>query len=100
MATQLPQPQGRYAGLLSLHRFILQAGVAANIVTHNLLLTTYMDCRKTDAAMEHYKILIKGLVDSKKSKRAMESKVEMLSKGLYSYLMSRPSQYFESRRDI
>ncbi|KAI5668416.1 hypothetical protein M9H77_18269 [Catharanthus roseus] len=108
MAAQLRQ--GRYADLLSLHRFITQAGVAANIVTHNLLLTTYMDCRKTDTAMEHYKqlindapfnpspttyrILIKGLVDNKKLERAMELKDEMLSKGLeadpvvYSYLMS------------
>lgn len=102
--------QARYAELLSLHRFITQAGVAANIVTYNLLFTTYMDCRKPDTAMEYYKqlindapfnpspttyrILIKGLVDYKKLDRAMELKDEMLTKGLepdpivYSYLMA------------
>nr|GMD53720.1 pentatricopeptide repeat-containing protein At3g49240 [Ipomoea batatas] len=108
MAAQLRQ--SRYADLLSLHRFITQAGVAANIVTHNLLLSAYMDCRKTDIAMEHYKqlindapfnpspttyrILIKGLVDNNKIEKALELKDEMLSKGfkadpiVYSYLMS------------
>ncbi|CAN4085720.1 unnamed protein product [Withania somnifera] len=102
--------QSRYSDLLSLHRFITQAGIGANIVTHNLLLTAYMDCRKTDMAMEHYKqlinnapfnpspttyrILVKGLVDNNKIDKAMELKEEMLSKGLvadptvYSYLMS------------
>ncbi|KAK4350962.1 hypothetical protein RND71_030275 [Anisodus tanguticus] len=108
MAAQLRQ--SRYSDLLSLHRFIMQAGIGANIVTHNLLLTAYMDCRKTDMAMEHYKqlinnapfnpspttyrILIKGLVDNNKIDKAMELKEEMLSKGfsadpiVYSYLMS------------
>ncbi|CDP05063.1 unnamed protein product [Coffea canephora] len=108
MAAQLRQ--ARYADLLSLHRFITQAGVAANIVTYNLLFSVYMDCRKTDTAMEHYKqlindapfnpspttyrILVKGLVDNSKLERAMELKDEMLSKGLdpdpivYGYLMS------------
>ncbi|CAH9111879.1 unnamed protein product [Cuscuta epithymum] len=108
MAAQLRQ--SRYADLLSLHRFITQAGVAANIVTHNLLLSTYMDCRKTDMALEHYKqlindapfnpspttyrILIKGLVDNSKLEKAIELKEEMLSKGfkadpiVYNYLMS------------
>ncbi|KAM3381807.1 pentatricopeptide repeat-containing protein, mitochondrial [Capsicum galapagoense] len=102
--------QSRYSDLLSLHRFITQAGIGANIVTHNLLLTAYMDCRKTDMAMEHYKqlinnapfspspttyrILVKGLVDNGKLDKAMELREEMLSKGLvadpivYSYLMS------------
>ncbi|VFQ58257.1 unnamed protein product [Cuscuta campestris] len=108
MAAQLRQ--SRYADLLSLHRFITQAGVGANIVTHNLLLSAYMDCRKTDIAMEHYKqlindapfnpspttyrILIKGLVDNGKLEKAIELKDEMLSKGfkadpmVYNYLMS------------
>ncbi|CAL5367624.1 unnamed protein product [Camellia sinensis] len=101
--------QSRYSELLSLHRFITQAGVAANIVTHNLLINAYIDCRKTDTALEHYKqlindapfnpspttyrILIKGLVDNGKVERAMELKDEMLSKGftadpvVYNYLM-------------
>lgn len=108
MAAQLRQ--SRYSDLLSLHRFITQAGIAANVVTYNLLMSAYMDCRKTDTAMEHYKqmindapfnpspttyrILIKGLVDNNKVKRAMELKDEMLAKGLeadslvYSYLMA------------
>ncbi|KAL3521648.1 hypothetical protein ACH5RR_019797 [Cinchona calisaya] len=102
--------QARYGDVLSLHRFITQGGLANNIVTHNLLFSVYMDCRKTDLAMDHYKqlindapfnpspttyrILIKGLVDNKKLERAIELKDEMLSKGLapdpivYSYLMS------------
>ncbi|XP_043698272.1 pentatricopeptide repeat-containing protein At3g49240, mitochondrial-like [Telopea speciosissima] len=50
--------QYRYSDLLSLHRFITQAGVAANVVTHNLLINAYCDCRKTDTALEHYKQLI------------------------------------------
>ncbi|KAK9286547.1 hypothetical protein L1049_014946 [Liquidambar formosana] len=74
--------QSRYSDLLSLHRFITQAGVAPNVVTHNLLINAYCDCRKTDTALEHYKqlindapfnpspttyrILIKGLVDNNK----------------------------------
>lgn len=108
MAAQLRQ--SRYADLLSLHRFITQAGVGANIVTHNLLLSAYMDCRKTDIAMEHYKqlindapfnpspttyrILIKGLVDNGKLEKAIELKNEMFLKGfkadplVYNYLMS------------
>ncbi|XP_047341059.1 pentatricopeptide repeat-containing protein At3g49240, mitochondrial [Impatiens glandulifera] len=108
MAAQLRQ--SKYADLLSLHRFITQAGIAANVVTYNLLMSAYMDCRKTDTAMEHYKqmtndapfnpspttyrILIKGLVDNNKVERAMDLKDEMLAKGLdsdplvYSYLMS------------
>lgn len=101
--------QSRYSDLLSLHRFITQAGVAANVVTHNLLINAYCDCRKTDTALEHYKqlindapfnpspttyrILIKGLVDNNKVERALELKEEMLSKGfapdpiVYNYLM-------------
>ncbi|KAJ4954917.1 hypothetical protein NE237_011700 [Protea cynaroides] len=101
--------QSRYSDLLSLHRFINQAGVAANVVTHNLLINAYCDCRKTDTALEHYKqlindapfnpspttyrILVKGLVDNNKVDRAVELKDEMLEKGLapdtvvYNYLM-------------
>ncbi|XP_020234444.1 pentatricopeptide repeat-containing protein At3g49240, mitochondrial [Cajanus cajan] len=99
----------RYSDLLSLHRFITQAGVVPNIITHNLLFQTYLDCRKPDTALEHYKqflndapmnpspttyrILIKGLVDNSKLQRAMEIKTEMDSKGfapdplVYHYLM-------------
>ncbi|PIN27113.1 hypothetical protein CDL12_00112 [Handroanthus impetiginosus] len=107
MAAQLRQ--SKYAELLSLHRFITQAGVAANVVTYNLLLTVYLDCRKTDLALEQYKqlmndapfnpspttyrILIKGLVDNQQVEKALEIKDEMLTKGfkpdptIYSYLM-------------
>ncbi|TYK29182.1 pentatricopeptide repeat-containing protein [Cucumis melo var. makuwa] len=102
--------QSKYADLLSLHRFITQAGVVPNIITHNLIFQTYLDCRKPDTAMEHYKqlindapfnpspttyrILIKGLVDNKKLERAMELKEEMIVKGfapdplIYHYLMA------------
>ncbi|KAL2540268.1 Pentatricopeptide repeat-containing protein [Abeliophyllum distichum] len=108
MAAQLRQ--SKYSDLLSLHRFITQAGVAANVVTHNILLTAYLDCRKTDLALEHYKqlindapfnpspttyrILVKGLTDNQKVEKAIELKDEMATKGfkpdptVYSYLMS------------
>ncbi|XP_042483527.1 pentatricopeptide repeat-containing protein At3g49240, mitochondrial-like [Macadamia integrifolia] len=101
--------QSRYSDLLSLHRFITQAGVVANVVTHNLLINAYCDCRKTDTALEHYKqlindapfnpspttyrILVKGLVDNNKVDRAVELKNEMLEKGfapdsiVYNHLM-------------
>ncbi|XP_075495474.1 pentatricopeptide repeat-containing protein At3g49240, mitochondrial [Primulina tabacum] len=107
MAAQLRQ--SKYAELLSLHRFITQAGVGANVITYNLLLTVYLDCRKTDLALEQYKqlindapfnpspttyrILIKGLVDNQEIERALEIKDEMAAKGfqpdptIYSYLM-------------
>ncbi|KAG8381139.1 hypothetical protein BUALT_Bualt06G0091400 [Buddleja alternifolia] len=107
MAAQLRQ--AKYSELLSLHRFITQAGVAANVVTHNILLTVYLDCRKTDLALEQYKqlindapfnpspttyrILIKGLVDNQQVEKAVELKDEMATKGfkpdamIYSYLM-------------
>nr|CAD1824193.1 unnamed protein product [Ananas comosus var. bracteatus] len=51
--------QARYADLLSLHRFITQASVAPTVVTHNLLLQAYCDCRKTDIALEHFRLLLK-----------------------------------------
>ncbi|KAB2598773.1 pentatricopeptide repeat-containing protein [Pyrus ussuriensis x Pyrus communis] len=101
--------QSKYSDLLTLHRFITQAGVAPNIITHNLIFQTYMDCRRPDTAMEHYKqlindapfnpspttyrILIKGLVDNNKLDRAMELKEEIDVKGfapdpvVYHYLM-------------
>lgn len=107
MAAQLRQ--SRYSDLLSLHRFITQAGVAGNVVTHNLLINVYLDCRKTDTALENYKllideapfnpspttyrILVKGLVDNDKIEKGLELKDEMLSKGfemdvvVYSCLM-------------
>ncbi|KAL2339614.1 hypothetical protein Fmac_007554 [Flemingia macrophylla] len=101
--------QSRYSDLLSLHRFITQAGVVPNIITHNLVFQTYLDCRKPDTALEHYKqflndapmnpspttyrILIKGLVDNGKLDSAIDIKAEMDSKGfspdplVYHYLM-------------
>lgn len=102
--------QSKYSDLLSLHRFITQAGIAANVITHNLLFQTYLDCRKPDTALEYYKqmvneaplspspttyrIMIKGLVDNGKLEKALELKDEMIAiKGfspdpvIYHYLM-------------
>ncbi|KAL1822279.1 hypothetical protein ACET3Z_009057 [Daucus carota] len=95
MAAQLRQ--SRYSDLLSLHRFITQAGVAGNVVTHNLLINAYLDCRKTDTALENYKllineapfnpspttyrILVRGLVDNDRIEKGVELKDEMLEKG-------------------
>ncbi|KAL7585962.1 pentatricopeptide repeat-containing protein At3g49240, mitochondrial [Lactuca sativa] len=89
--------QSKYADLLNLHRFITQAAIAANIVSYNLIINTYMDCRKIDTALEHYKqlidnapfepntttfrIIVKGLVDNDKLEKALEIKDDMLSKG-------------------
>ncbi|GER34312.1 pentatricopeptide repeat-containing protein [Striga asiatica] len=108
LAAQLRQ--GRYPDLLSLHRFITQAGIAANVVTYNILFSLYLDCRKTDLALELYKqlineapfnpssttyrILIKGLVDNELVEKAVEIKDDMEAKNfkpdptIYSYLMS------------
>nr|XP_023900926.1 pentatricopeptide repeat-containing protein At3g49240, mitochondrial [Quercus suber]POE50177.1 pentatricopeptide repeat-containing protein [Quercus suber] len=102
--------QSKYSDLLSLHRFITQAGIAPNVITYNLLFQTYLDCRKPDTALEHfrqftndapinpspttYRILIKGLVDNGRVSKAVELKEEMGVKGfapdpvVYSYLMS------------
>lgn len=90
--------QSRYSELLQLHRFITQAGVAPNIVTYNILINAYCDCRKTDTALQHYRVLIndapfspspttyrilvKGLVDNDKVEKAVELKDDMLDKGL------------------
>ncbi|CAM8882469.1 unnamed protein product [Rhodiola kirilowii] len=102
--------QRRYIDFMSLHRFVVQAGVVPNIVTHNLLLSAYCDRHKMSAALDHYKqlvnyapfspspttyrILIKGVVDSgDELRKAVELKDDMLKKGLmvdakvYSYLM-------------
>ncbi|CAN6483435.1 unnamed protein product [Victoria cruziana] len=88
---------GRYADLLSLHRFVTQAGIAANVVTYNLLLQAYCDVRKVDIALETYtqmindapfnpspttyRILVKGLVDNDRVERAVELLREMQEKG-------------------
>ncbi|OVA00960.1 Pentatricopeptide repeat [Macleaya cordata] len=107
MAAQIRQ--SKYADFLSLHRFITQAGVVPNIITYNLLINAYCDCRKIDTALEHYRqlinnapfnpspttyrILVKGLVDNSKVDQAISIKDEMLEKGLgpdpvvYNYLM-------------
>ncbi|KAL0400598.1 UNVERIFIED_CONTAM: Pentatricopeptide repeat-containing protein, mitochondrial [Sesamum latifolium] len=100
MAAQLRQ--AKYSELLSLHRFITQAGVAANVVTHNLLLTVYLDCRKTDLALEQYKqlindapfnpspttyrILIKGLWIISKLKKRLKLRVKWRQRGSYQIL--------------
>lgn len=102
--------QSRYSDLLSLHRFITQAGIVGNVVTLNLLISVYCECRKTDTALEYYKqlineapfnpspttyrILAKGLVVNGKVEKAIEIKDEMLTKGfaadpiVYAYLMN------------
>ncbi|KAL8127806.1 hypothetical protein AgCh_014657 [Apium graveolens] len=107
MAAQLRQ--SKYLDLLSLHRFITQAGVAGNMVTHNLLINAYLDCRKTDTALENYRLLIneapfnptsttyrilmRGLVENDKIEKGVELKNKMLEKGfeadkvVYSSLM-------------
>ncbi|GLT63651.1 hypothetical protein SLA2020_361990 [Shorea laevis] len=90
--------QSKYSDLLSLHRFITQAGVAPKVVTYNLIFQTYLDCRKPDTAMEHckqfindspvnpssttYRILVKGLLDNGKLERAVELLQDMGEKGL------------------
>ncbi|XP_045816020.1 pentatricopeptide repeat-containing protein At3g49240, mitochondrial [Trifolium pratense] len=101
--------QSRYSDLLSLHRFIQQAGVIPNIITHNLIFQTYLDCRKPDIALEQFKqfindapvnpssttfrIVVKGLVDNNKVDRAIDIKDQMDAKGfapdplVYHYLM-------------
>ncbi|GAY59129.1 hypothetical protein CUMW_192200 [Citrus unshiu] len=101
--------QSKYSDFLSLHRFVTQAGIAANVITYNLLFQTYLDCKKPDTALEYYKlflndapfnpstttyrVLIKGLVDNGRIDKALELKDEMFVKGfvadpvVYSYLM-------------
>ncbi|KNA19069.1 hypothetical protein SOVF_064560 [Spinacia oleracea] len=100
----------RYSDFLSLHRFITQAGIASNVITYNMLITLYCECRKPDTALEHYKrliedapfepsratyrILVKGLVDNNRVEKGIEIKDEMLSRGfdadevVYGYLMN------------
>ncbi|KAJ8451199.1 hypothetical protein Cgig2_013971 [Carnegiea gigantea] len=85
-------------------------GIAGNVITYNLLITLYCECRKPDTALEHYKrliedapfdpsvgtyrILIKGLVDNNRVAKAIEMKDEMLSRGfdadmvVYGHLMN------------
>ncbi|KAJ8458636.1 hypothetical protein OPV22_031562 [Ensete ventricosum] len=93
--------QSRYADLLSLHRFITQANVAPTVITVNLLLQAYCDCRKTDIALEHFRLLLKddapfppspttyrivtkGLIDNGKLDQALEFKDDMLAKAFVS----------------
>ncbi|GKB12506.1 pentatricopeptide repeat-containing protein [Tanacetum coccineum] len=87
--------QAKYAELLNLHRFITQAAISANIVTYNLVITTYLECRKVDTALEHYKqlvenapfeansttyrVLVKGLVDN--------GKLDMVNLGSYNVVV-------------
>lgn len=107
LAAQLRQ--SKYGALLQLHSFIKQAGIASNIITYNLIFQAYLDVRKPDIALEHYKlfidgaplnpsiatfkILVKGLVDNDNLEKAMEIKEDMGVRGfianpvVYSYLM-------------
>ncbi|KAL0721160.1 hypothetical protein Bca4012_035759 [Brassica carinata] len=101
--------RSEHGALLRLHGFVNQAGIAANIVTHNLILQAYLDVRKPEVALEHYRlfveyaplnpsiatfrILVKGLVDNESLDKAMEIKEDMSVRGfvpdpvVYSYLM-------------
>ncbi|CAN8268226.1 unnamed protein product [Cochlearia groenlandica] len=101
--------QSKYGALLQLHRFVNQAGIASNVITYNLIFKAYLDIRKPELALEHYKlfidnaplnpsiatfrILVKGLVDNDSLEKAMEIKDDMSVKGfvvdpvVYSYLM-------------
>ncbi|KAL5699224.1 hypothetical protein ACHQM5_030159 [Ranunculus cassubicifolius] len=101
--------QCRYLDLLSLHRFVTQAGIAPNIITYNLVINAYCDWKRIDTALEHYKVLInnapigpspttyrilvKGLVDNMRVEKAVEVKDDMFDKGfsadpvVYNYLM-------------
>ncbi|CAE6075587.1 unnamed protein product [Arabidopsis arenosa] len=107
LAAQLRQ--AKYGALLQLHGFINQAGIAPNIITYNLIFQAYLDVRKPEIALEHYKlfidnaplnpslatyrILVKGLVSNDNLEKAMEIKEDMSVRGLvvdpvvYSYLM-------------
>uniref|UniRef100_A0A1J3CSD7 Pentatricopeptide repeat-containing protein n=1 Tax=Noccaea caerulescens TaxID=107243 RepID=A0A1J3CSD7_NOCCA len=107
LAAQLRQ--SNYNALLQLHNFINQAGITANIITYNLIFQTYLDVRKPEVALEHYKlfidnapmnpsiatfrILVKGLVDNDNLEKAMEIKEDMGVRGfvadpvVYSHLM-------------
>ncbi|RWR90382.1 pentatricopeptide repeat-containing protein [Cinnamomum micranthum f. kanehirae] len=102
--------QSRYSDLLSLHRFITQASVSPNVITYNLLIQAYCDCRKTDLALDHYKQLLnsapfnpspttyrslaRGLVDNGRLDRALSLNEDMIARGLapdpivYFHLMS------------
>ncbi|ESQ45616.1 hypothetical protein EUTSA_v10010207mg [Eutrema salsugineum] len=107
LAAQLRQ--AKYGALLQLHGFINQAGIAANIITYNLIFQAYLDVRKPEVALEQYKlfidgaplnpsiatfrILVKGLVDNDNLEKAMEIKEDMGVRGfvadpvVYSHLM-------------
>ncbi|XP_010503573.1 PREDICTED: pentatricopeptide repeat-containing protein At3g49240 isoform X3 [Camelina sativa] len=107
LAAQLRQ--AKYGALLQLHGFINQAGIAPNIITYNLIFQAYLDVRKPEIALEHYKlfienaplnpsiatfrILVKGLVSNDNLEKAMEIKEDMGVRGfvadpvVYSYLM-------------
>ncbi|KAL6649923.1 hypothetical protein ACP70R_014147 [Stipagrostis hirtigluma subsp. patula] len=91
--------QARYADLLSLHRFVTQASVAPTVATYNLLLQAYCDCRRPDAAFEHFRLLLKddspvlpspttyrilarSLAETGKLDQAIELKDGMLERGL------------------
>ncbi|KAI3954725.1 hypothetical protein MKW92_020666 [Papaver armeniacum] len=84
-------------------------GAVPTVVTYNLLINAYCDCRRTDTALENYqqlidnapfspspatyRILVKGLVDNSKIEQALPQKDDMIEKGLkpdpavYNYLM-------------
>ncbi|XP_072993687.1 uncharacterized protein [Typha latifolia] len=101
----------RLSDLFALHRFLTQAAVAPTILTHNLLLQAHLERGTTDAALEHYRLLVnddsiltpspstyrilaKGLVDNGKLQEALDLKDDMISKGfvapdpkVYDFLM-------------
>ncbi|KAG0484738.1 hypothetical protein HPP92_008817 [Vanilla planifolia] len=83
------------AELLALHRFVIQAGIVPNIVTHNLIIQCYVDRRRLDLAIEYYRffcrelpllpspttyrILIEALVDASRIEDALQLNEEMVS---------------------
>ncbi|KAL9263898.1 Pentatricopeptide repeat-containing protein [Drosera capensis] len=101
--------QSHFADMLSLHRFIVQAGIAPSVVTYNMLIRVYCECGKVENGLEWYKrlvedapfgpnrttfrVLVKGLVVDGRMERAVEVKDEMIGMGfeadavVYSCLM-------------
>ncbi|XP_020595755.1 pentatricopeptide repeat-containing protein At3g49240-like [Phalaenopsis equestris] len=82
-----------HSELLSLHRFVIQAGIVPSVVTHNLLIQSYIDSCKLDLAISYYRflcrdlpllpspstyrILVKALLSASKMQEALQLKDEM-----------------------
>ncbi|KAL0925343.1 hypothetical protein M5K25_003664 [Dendrobium thyrsiflorum] len=84
-----------HSDLLALHRFVNQAGIAPTVVTHNLLIQSYIDSRKLDLAVSYYRflcrdlplhpspstyrILVKALLSASRMEEALQLKDEMIA---------------------